>query len=85
MVVKQPGAGLRSLQLLEVHGSGLLVVDRVQKVLLLGVECDDGSQDQQLNAAALQQVDLLHLNNQPASIYSHTLQLTHLTLPGGVA
>jgi len=69
VVVEQPGAGLGAFQLLEVHGVGLLAVDRVEEVLLLGVERDHRAKDQQLDAAALEQMNLLHL--QPTSIDCH--------------
>ena len=61
VVVEQARAVLGHAQLLRVHCGRVLLVARVEEVLLLRVERDHRAQDEQLNAAALQQRDLVRL------------------------
>ena len=61
MRVEEPGARFGHPQLIDVHRTRLRAVDWVEEVLLLLVECDDRAQNQQLDAAAFEQVDLVGL------------------------
>ena len=61
VVVEQPRAVLGHAQLLRVHGALAFGVARVEEVLFLRIERDHRAQYQQLDAAALEQRDLVGL------------------------
>ena len=60
----------------------LLVVDGVEEVLLVGVERDDRTQNEQLDAARLEQLDLIGLRQGPegADLFRHGDDAPHAQL-----
>ena len=82
LFVEHPRPVLGKSQLLQLHRLSLLVVDRVQEVLLVRVEGDDRAQNQQFDAAGLEQLDLVGLwqRAERADLFRHGDDPAHAEL-----
>jgi len=63
--VEDSGSRHGALELVDLHGAGLRRVGRVEKLLFVGIEGEDGAEDEEFDAATFQQLNLLDLLQRP--------------------